>query len=133
MKSTLAEVFQINHNFAIVDEVDSILIDEARTPLIISGPADDRSELYISIDKLIPLLEENHYEIDEKTRNVTFTDDGNDFLEEQLRARESSGSKSSRCTIPKARPLCTTSIRVCGRISCSGSTRITLFATARLC
>ncbi|MFT4960181.1 MAG: preprotein translocase subunit SecA [Paracoccaceae bacterium] len=87
MKSDLAEVFQINHNFAIVDEVDSILIDEARTPLIISGPAQDRSELYISIDRLIPLLDETHYEIDEKTRNVTFTDEGNDFLEEQLRAR----------------------------------------------
>ncbi|MBL4769215.1 MAG: preprotein translocase subunit SecA [Rhodobacteraceae bacterium] len=88
MKSNLAEVFQIHHNFAIVDEVDSILIDEARTPLIISGPAQDRSELYVSIDKLIPLLNESHYEIDEKTRNVTYTDEGNDFLEEELRSRE---------------------------------------------
>jgi preprotein translocase subunit SecA len=87
MKSELSEVFQKHHNFAIVDEVDSILIDEARTPLIISGPAEDRSELYNSIDAVIPLLTEAHFDLDEKTRGVTFTDDGNDFLEEQLRAR----------------------------------------------
>ncbi|MDQ7071504.1 MAG: preprotein translocase subunit SecA [Rhodobacterales bacterium] len=87
MKSELAEMNQREHNFAIVDEVDSILIDEARTPLIISGPADDRSDLYISIDKLIPDLSDEHFELDEKTRNVTYTDEGNDFLEEHLRAR----------------------------------------------
>jgi preprotein translocase subunit SecA len=87
MKSDLAEVFQKHHNFAIVDEVDSILIDEARTPLIISGPAEDRSELYVSIDAVIPSLTEDHFTIDEKTRNVTFTDEGNEFLEEQLHAR----------------------------------------------
>ena len=86
MKSELNDMFQRGHNFAIVDEVDSILIDEARTPLIISGPAEDRSELYQTIDKLIPLVEEDHYTLDEKTRNVTFTDEGNEFLEEQLRA-----------------------------------------------
>ncbi len=87
LKSDLAEVCQKHHNFAIVDEVDSILIDEARTPLIISGPAEDRSELYQTIDKVIPSLSEEHYAIDEKTRNVTFTDDGNEFLEQQLHAR----------------------------------------------
>jgi preprotein translocase subunit SecA len=70
-----------------VDEVDSILIDEARTPLIISGPSDDRSEMYQTIDNVIPSLLPEHYELDEKTRNVTFTDDGIEFLEEQLRAR----------------------------------------------
>ncbi|MEM7518994.1 MAG: preprotein translocase subunit SecA, partial [Planctomycetota bacterium] len=59
----------------------SILIDEARTPLIISGPSEDRSELYITIDKLIPRLDEEHYTIDEKTKNVTYTDEGNEFLE----------------------------------------------------
>ncbi|WP_297340554.1 preprotein translocase subunit SecA [Pseudophaeobacter sp.] len=85
MKPSLDQVFQKQHNFAIVDEVDSILIDEARTPLIISGPAEDRSELYITIDKMIPLLSEEHYEIDEKTRGVTFTEEGNDFLEQTLR------------------------------------------------
>lgn len=87
MKSSLGEIMQKQHNFAIVDEVDSILIDEARTPLIISGPAEDRSDMYITIDKLIPSLTEEHFELDEKTKNVTFTDDGNEFLEEQLRAR----------------------------------------------
>ncbi|MFT7592853.1 MAG: preprotein translocase subunit SecA [Paracoccaceae bacterium] len=87
MKSNLAEVFQKQHNFAIVDEVDSILIDEARTPLIISGPADDRSDLYETIDVIIPLLTEEHFDLDEKTRGITFTDDGNDFLEQQLMAR----------------------------------------------
>ncbi|MBY6140138.1 preprotein translocase subunit SecA [Leisingera daeponensis] len=85
MKPSLDQVFQKQHNFAIVDEVDSILIDEARTPLIISGPAEDRSELYSTIDKVIPLLAEDHYEIDEKTRGVTFTEDGNEYLEQILR------------------------------------------------
>ncbi|UWQ83367.1 preprotein translocase subunit SecA [Leisingera caerulea] len=85
MKPSLDQVFQKQHNFAIVDEVDSILIDEARTPLIISGPAEDRSELYSTIDKIIPLLSEEHYEIDEKTRGVTFTEDGNEYLEQTLR------------------------------------------------
>ena len=87
MKSELSELFQKEHFYAIVDEVDSILIDEARTPLIISGPADDRSELYTTIDAIIPLLSEDHYEVDEKTRGVTFTEDGNEFLEEQLHVR----------------------------------------------
>ena len=88
MKAELSEIFQKEHNFAIVDEVDSILIDEARTPLIISGPSDDRSDMYQTIDGVIPSLLPEHYELDEKTRNVTFTDDGIEFLEEQLRARE---------------------------------------------
>ncbi|TCK99911.1 preprotein translocase subunit SecA [Shimia isoporae] len=87
MKSELSEMSQREHNFAIVDEVDSILIDEARTPLIISGPAQDRTELYVAIDKLIPDVQEDHYELDEKTRNVTFSDEGNEFLEEHLQAR----------------------------------------------
>ena len=87
MKSELNQIFQKEHNFAIVDEVDSILIDEARTPLIISGPADDRSDMYITIDGLIPSLTDEHFELDEKTRNVTFTDEGNEFLEDQLRIR----------------------------------------------
>ena len=84
MKSNLDEILQKQHFFAIVDEVDSILIDEARTPLIISGPAQDRSDMYVTIDKLIPELVDEHYELDEKTRNVTFTDEGNEFLEELL-------------------------------------------------
>ncbi|MFD1160287.1 preprotein translocase subunit SecA [Roseovarius aestuarii] len=84
MKANLEEMSQRGHNFAVVDEVDSILIDEARTPLIISGPAQDRSDLYVAIDKLIPRLKDEHYKIEEKTRSVTFTDEGNDFLENLL-------------------------------------------------
>ena len=84
MKSTLEDMAQRGHFFAIVDEVDSILIDEARTPLIISGPSQDRSELYITIDKVIPELRDEHFKLDEKTRNVTYTDDGNEFLEQRL-------------------------------------------------
>lgn len=87
MKSDLSQMHQKHHNFAIVDEVDSILIDEARTPLIISGPSSDRSELYQAIDTVIPELTDDHFTLDEKTRNVTFTDDGNDFLEGNLTAR----------------------------------------------
>ncbi len=84
MKSELTDMNQRDHYFAVVDEVDSILIDEARTPLIISGPAQDRSDLYLAIDKLIPDLSEDHFSIDEKSRNVTFTDEGNEYLEELL-------------------------------------------------
>ena len=87
MKSSIDQIAQKHHYFAIVDEVDSILVDEARTPLVISGPAQDRSELYIEIDKLIPILKDQHFTIDEKSRNVTFTDEGNDFLELELRER----------------------------------------------
>ena len=86
MKSELDQIFQRYHNFAIVDEVDSILIDEARTPLIISGPAQDRSEMYATIDKIVPGIAAEHFTLDEKTRQVTFTDEGNDFLEAQMTA-----------------------------------------------
>ena len=86
MKSELDQMFQRDHNFAIVDEVDSILIDEARTPLIISGPAQDRSEMYATIDKVIPDVSDDFFTLDEKTRQVTFNDEGNDFLEEKLSA-----------------------------------------------
>jgi preprotein translocase subunit SecA len=86
MRSELKDMFQRPHNFAIVDEVDSILIDEARTPLIISGPSQDRSQLYVTIDKLIPELTDAHYTLDEKARNATYTDEGNEFLEERLLA-----------------------------------------------
>ncbi|WP_172297946.1 preprotein translocase subunit SecA [Pseudoruegeria sp. HB172150] len=86
MKSELSEIYQRDHYFAIVDEVDSILIDEARTPLIISGPSQDRSELYMTIDKVIPELTDEHYTLDEKSRNVTYTEEGNEFLENRLHA-----------------------------------------------
>ncbi|MBD0865258.1 MAG: preprotein translocase subunit SecA [Rhodobacteraceae bacterium] len=87
MKSDLSQVFQKHHNFAIVDEVDSILIDEARTPLIISGQAQDRSDIYRTIDAVIPHIQAEHFQLDEKIRSVTFTDEGNEYLEEQLHAR----------------------------------------------
>ena len=86
MRSELSEMSQRDHHYAIVDEVDSILIDEARTPLIISGPAEDRSDLYITIDKLIPELKDEHFDLDEKQRNATFTEEGNEFIEERLHA-----------------------------------------------
>ena len=85
MKATMEEMVQRGHHFAIVDEVDSILIDEARTPLIISGPTDDKSELYLAIDAFIPKLEEQDYEIDEKARSIVLTEDGNEKVEELLR------------------------------------------------
>jgi preprotein translocase subunit SecA len=87
MKSSLEEMNQRGHNFAVVDEVDSILIDEARTPLIISGPSQDRSSLYQTINALIPELQDDHYKLDEKTRNVTFTEEGNEYLENLLSTR----------------------------------------------
>ncbi|RYG91373.1 preprotein translocase subunit SecA [Loktanella sp. IMCC34160] len=85
MKSELGQMMQRGHNFAIVDEVDSILVDEARTPLIISGPSQDRSDLYVTIDKMIPDLKDEHFTLDEKARSATFTDDGNEYLERKLR------------------------------------------------
>ena len=84
MKYELAQMAQRGHNFAIVDEVDSILVDEARTPLIISGPLDDRSELYNAIDVIIPRLTREHYDLDEKQRSVSLTEAGNEKIEELL-------------------------------------------------
>jgi preprotein translocase subunit SecA len=86
MKYHLNEMVQRKHNFAIVDEVDSILIDEARTPLIISGAAEDRSDLYNVIDKYIPQLVAEDYELDEKQRAVTLTEAGNEHVEQLLKA-----------------------------------------------
>ena len=84
MKYELAQMAQRGHYFAIVDEVDSILVDEARTPLIISGPLDDRSELYNAIDGLLPRLAPEHFELDEKQRSVSLTEAGNVKIEELL-------------------------------------------------
>jgi len=88
MKYTVDEMVQRGHGFAIVDEVDSILIDEARTPLIISGRTEDRTEFYQTIDQLIPLLDEDCYEIDEKARSILLTEEGNEKVEELLKARD---------------------------------------------
>src|SRR5690606_24509950 len=86
MKYERASMVQRGHNFAIVDEVDSILIDEARTPLIISGPLEDRSDFYNTIDAFIPQLGPDDFELDEKQRSATFTEAGNEKLESLLRA-----------------------------------------------
>src|SRR6204780_2927764 len=76
MKYRLEDMVQRGHIYAIVDEVDSILIDEARTPLIISGPLDDRSEFYNTIDKFIPQLDKTDYELDEKQGSVNLSEVG---------------------------------------------------------
>ena len=72
---------QREHNFCIVDEVDSILIDESRTPLVISGAVEDKTTLYNTINKIIPLLNDEDYEIDEKSKSVNLTDIGNDHAD----------------------------------------------------
>ncbi len=84
MKFRLEDMVQRDFQFAIVDEVDSILVDEARTPLIISGPTDDSSEFYIAANELMPQLEPDHYEKDEKARSVALTDAGVERMEEVL-------------------------------------------------
>jgi preprotein translocase subunit SecA len=88
MKYRLEDMVQRGHVYAIVDEVDSILIDEARTPLIISGPLDDRSEFYNTIDAYIPTLDKSDYEVDEKQRTVTLTEAGMEKMEQGLRAAD---------------------------------------------
>ncbi|MEM7768046.1 MAG: preprotein translocase subunit SecA [Pseudomonadota bacterium] len=84
MKYSVDQMTQRGHHFAIVDEVDSILIDEARTPLIISGPTDDRSELYRSVDAVVKTLEEDDFELDEKQRSVVFSEEGTETVEQKL-------------------------------------------------
>ncbi len=85
MKFRLEDMVQRSFNFAIVDEVDSILIDEARTPLIISGPAQDSSTLYMKVDALVARLEAQDYEKDEKQRAVTLTEEGQERVEQLMR------------------------------------------------
>jgi preprotein translocase subunit SecA len=84
MKYHLDEMVQRGHQFAIVDEVDSILVDEARTPLIISGPVDDKSDLYNTLDGFIPELADDDFELDEKQRSIHLTEKGNVHLEQVL-------------------------------------------------
>ena len=84
MKYTRAQMVQRPFNYAIVDEVDSILIDEARTPLIISGPTDDKSELYVSVDQIVKTFASEDYEKDEKQRSVVLTEDGTEKAERML-------------------------------------------------
>ncbi len=88
MKFTLEDMSQREFNFAIVDEVDSILIDEARTPLIISGPTEDLGDLYAAVNVLIAKLDEDDYEKDEKGRTATYTDPGIEKMEDLMREAE---------------------------------------------
>jgi len=88
MKYALPDMVQREFCYAIIDEVDSILIDEARTPLIISGPSQDKTDLYAKVDKLIPMLIEDDYEKDEKARSITLTDEGTEHAEELLKEYE---------------------------------------------
>ncbi len=81
MKLSVSDTVQRGHNFCIVDEVDSVLIDEARTPLIISGATEDKTSRYLAIDKLIKQLNKTDFEIDEKDKNVMLTDKGTDNVE----------------------------------------------------
>jgi preprotein translocase subunit SecA len=85
MKFSIAAMVQRGHSYAIVDEVDSILVDEARTPLIISGPTEDQTEVYRAVDVLIPKLAKGDYELDEKQRTVTLTEGGNERIVQFLR------------------------------------------------
>jgi preprotein translocase subunit SecA len=85
MKYRMEDMVQRSHAYAIVDEVDSILVDEARTPLIISGPLEDRSEFYNTIDKYIPKLDKADYELDEKQRSVALSEVGMEKMETMLR------------------------------------------------
>ncbi len=84
MENAIEDMRQRGHAYAIVDEVDSILVDEARTPLIISGPSQDRSDLYTKVDALMPELAPEHYKLDEKARQATYTEDGNEFVERRV-------------------------------------------------
>ncbi|HEY8192075.1 MAG TPA: preprotein translocase subunit SecA, partial [Alphaproteobacteria bacterium] len=86
MKYSIEQMVQRPFNFAIVDEVDSILIDEARTPLIISGPSEDSSGLYVAVDKVIPRLVPADFEVDEKMRTASLTEEGTEHVEEILKA-----------------------------------------------
>jgi preprotein translocase subunit SecA len=84
MRFSEEEMVQRGHHFAIIDEVDSILIDEARTPLIISGPTNDNSVLYEEINRLIPHLKETDFQLEEKERSVFLTEEGTDTVEKLL-------------------------------------------------
>jgi len=85
MKHDFASMVQRDHHFAIIDEVDSILIDEARTPLVISGPSEVKSDMYTSINKLMPLLKDDDFEIDEKTKSINLSDNGIENAEDILK------------------------------------------------
>ena len=109
MKQERGQMVHRPFNFAIVDEVDSILIDEARTPLIISGPTDDKSNLYVAVDAIVKQVTEDLYEKDEKTKNINFTEEGWSGLSASLKRRGCWSVRTS--TMWKTPRWCTTSTR----------------------
>ncbi len=130
MKYRLEDMVQRGHIYAIVDEVDSILIDEARTPLIISGPLDDRSEFYNTIDSLYSAARQGRL----RARRKAAHRQSHRSRHEQdgaVAARTPVCSSRIRSTTSRTSPSCTTSIRRCARTSCSSATRTTSCATAR--
>ena len=94
LKAQKKNIVQRGHHFCIVDEVDSILIDESRTPLVISGATEDKTNLYNTIDRFIPFLDQDDYEIDEKSKSANLTEKGNDKAEKILSERKIIQSKS---------------------------------------
>ena len=88
MRFVSSEMVQRDHEYAIVDEIDSCLIDEARTPLVISGSAGDKTDQYLAVDKLVKLLSKQDYEIDEKDKNILLTNKGIDNVEKFFRMLE---------------------------------------------
>ena len=141
MKFDLGSMVQRGHHFAIVDEVDSILIDEARTPLIISGPAEESTDLYYEVDRIIPKLKKGEvhqgqvktedrdrleasgdYTVDEKNKTVTLTEAG--MAHGRAAARRTACSPAASTTRPTCR-CCTTCSRACARTSTTSSTSST--------
>ena len=129
MKFAPESLVQRGFNYAIVDEVDSILVDEARTPLIISGPSEESSELYLTVDSYIPNLEPDDYEKDEKQRAVSLTESGGEKMQAWL--AEAGLLKHPSSTTSPTSPWSTTSTRRCGRIACSPATSTIWSRTTR--
>ena len=130
MKYERAQMVQRPFNFAIVDEVDSILIDEARTPLIISGPTEDKSELYMALDRIVKETPAEDYEYDEKDKRVLLTEDGTERMERLLEAAGPARSAPTS-TITRTPRSSTTSTRRCGPTSPSSATSIISSRTRR--
>ena len=124
------EMVQRGHNFAIVDEVDSILIDEARTPLIISGPTEDRSEFYKTIDMLMNELMPERLRLRREAAAVILTEEGREQIEEMLEAAGLPKDAAASTTPPTSR-WSTTSTRRCARTCSTRATRTTSSGTAR--
>src|SRR5690606_8835922 len=120
-----AEMVQRPHHFAIVDEVDSILIDEARTPLIISGPTEDRSDLYKIVDGIVKtlILDPSTYDLDEKQKQALLTEEGSERMEQLLEEADISRPTRPACTTPPTSAWSTTPTRPCAPTPCMRWTR----------